>query len=777
MLALSKIWITLGPLFVINAIFVTSYFCYHLYFSKKLKREYKGAKNEGSEMVSSTTREWWFWTTEPIVKMFVKLHMGPNAITMLGVFVTGISALLFAYGSFGYAGWIMVLGASFDFIDGRVARMMNSCSRSGAFLDSVTDRLSEGMVLLGIAITFRHSWMLIFVIAAMIGSTLVSYTRARGEALGVDCSVGWMQRPERITYLGMCAILDPVQQTLMGMWYPNPPHVLVIFAVVLIAVMTLVTSVHRMIYIMNVLDTEDQREKDSIPQIITKLSTQEGREEFWEKAKYGYDRTKTDISPVVLFHAGAIDRNIWSDLIAKGELPNISRHLVERGGMYDAICSFPSTTGLAAAPLVTGCFPGTCDIPGVRWFDRNVPDGKVLTLNRFRDYLGWGAYAMDHDLSKSVRTIFEYSRQAANIFGMLNRGCGFVRDPAFFRMHSNFHSASNPHDLKEADELAFHWFANAIKRETDFVFYSFPPLALVSPANSSEDTVRYAYKNMDGNVGKAIDHLKEKGMYDNAEFIFVADYCHGEKRNKFDLTKFLSERYRTTSISAKLKEWQFSDVISLPSGNSMSHIYVRNGDSWTKRTFFEGVERRGLVGSLLEKDQVDIIAGRSVEGGIVVQSKRGRAHIHEDADGRITYMTKGGDPFGFGEIPQVINYADALNSTIEGDYPDGIVSVLQLFRSGRTGDLVLSLADGCYLSDQIKGEALLGTSGSLLGAHVNVPLLSSTKLSSAPMRTADVFATVLQLMGIEARHDIDGVFVGADEEEQSPLGVSHLRDA
>lgn len=759
-MAVSQIWITLGPLFVINAVLATSFLCYHIWIGRQKQRQFAGAKNQGSKFLSTVTREWWFWTTDPIVRLFVRLRIGPNVITILGVLIAGVAALLFAYGWFGYAGWAMVFGASFDFFDGRVARMTGRCSRSGAFFDSVTDRFSEGLCFLGLAYFFRESWMLVFVIAALIGSNLVSYTRARGEAAGVDCTVGSMQRPERITYLGVASILDPVISVNITRWWPVPPPLLVIVAIVFIAVMTLGTATYRMIYIMNELDTEDKREKETIPQLISKLTTTSGREELWDRARYGYDRSRAAFSHVVLFYVGGINSEFFRGLVKSGDLPGIARHIVDRGGMYDVVETFPSTAGTSIAPFVTGCFPGTCDIPGVRWFDRTIPEGRVLTMNRFRDYRGWGAYAMDFDLSKSVRTIFEYSRQAVNIFGILNRGCGFVRDPAFFRLHSHFQQAQDASDLEAADEAAMHWFASAVKRETDFVLYSFPPMSFRESDGKSTDAVRHSYRKLDESVGRAVGLLKKMGMYDETVLMLAADHGQGPRTRDFDLGDFLTKRYRVCPAGGRMKDWQEAEVISLPSGTSMSHIYVRKNDSWAERTFFEDVERRGLVGSLLERDEVDILAGRSVEGGIVVQSRRGRAHVLEDADGRITYMIKREDPFGFCGIPQVAGFGETLKATVDSDYPDGIVQLLQLFRSRRAGDIVLSAAHGTSLVPRSEGLLDTSTHGSLSKRHLMVPFMSSVSMNAAPIRSVDIFSTIIDILGIEPAHSTDGVTCG-----------------
>ncbi len=745
----------MGPIVAINLVLLVSFLTYQLWGRKRLSREYKGAKNEGSRMLSSSTREWWFWTTEPIVKLFVKLRMGPNTLTAVGFLIACLAAYFFAKGWFGYAGWAMIFGATFDIFDGRVARLTGSTSRSGAFFDAVMDRFGEGACLLGLAYYFRESFMLPVVIAALIGSTLVSYTKARGEGIGVDCKVGMMQRPERVVYMGVAAIFDPLMGVALMRWWAAPPPVLMMLAVAFIAVMTIATAIQRMIYIMNTLDTADEREKESIPQLISKLSTAEGRERFWDQARYGYDRSRSPFSHAVLFVASAIDPDTIKDMMQRGEMPNVATHIAQRGSYTDAVSAFPSTFGPADAPLVTGCFPGTCDIPGVRWFDRTLNPGRVLAINRFRDYLGWGAHAMDYDLSKSVCTIYEYSRRAVNIFGALNRGCGFVRDPSFFRIHRIFAEASRPEEVEKASEATFHWFTKAARRETDFVFYRFSPKLAFGAEGRSEESVRKACRKIDSYVGRAVDALKSQGMYDRTAFMFTCDHSCSHVRSTFNLDDFISNRFKSPSPSRRIKDWQDAQAIALTSGTSMAHLYIRNQDMWSGHAFFEEIEKKGLIGSLLEQDGVDILIGRSVEGGIVVQSRRGRAHILEDADGRITYLAKSGDPFGLTDVPQVLDSVKALEVTLDSDYPDCILQALGLFRSRRTGDLVLSAMDDIVLSPDAE-TARMATHGSLSGKHLLVPFMISTKGCASTIRTSDVFTISLSLLGIEPKHAIDG---------------------
>ena len=280
-----SIWITLAPIVIINSILLIYLIIFALTRDRwPVPDDMKNRPN--SSFLSGFLKEWWYWINTPIARLLITLRFSPNIITFIGFAVSCVSAYFFAEGLFGYAGWIMILGATFDMFDGKVARMTGTTSRSGAYYDSVMDRFGEGVVMLGVAAYFRYSWMLYAVIVGLIGSMLVSYTRARGEGVGVVCKKGWMQRPERIAYLGVASVFQPIADYFLRntdyAWTP----ILVIAAISLIAVMTTITAIYRMVYIMNELENEDRKDGiDSIPQIVMKLSTPEGRVEWIEKVR------------------------------------------------------------------------------------------------------------------------------------------------------------------------------------------------------------------------------------------------------------------------------------------------------------------------------------------------------------------------------------------------------------------------------------------------------------------------------------------------------------
>jgi len=136
-----------------------------------------------------------------IAVFFIRLKISPNTLTVLAL-LTGIGAgLFFAYEKIVWAGIFIILCGAFDILDGKVAVRTNQDSLFGAMFDSTLDRYSEFFIYLGLAYHFRDHWALWIIFLTFLGSTMVSYTRARAEGLGIECKIGVMQRAERMVLL------------------------------------------------------------------------------------------------------------------------------------------------------------------------------------------------------------------------------------------------------------------------------------------------------------------------------------------------------------------------------------------------------------------------------------------------------------------------------------------------------------------------------------------------------------------------------------------------
>ena len=161
----------------------------------------------------------------PLIKGMIKVGITPNVVTTVGFIGNIIAAAFFIVSSqqmdmicqttiLGWGGFIIIASGLFDMMDGRLARMGNMSSSFGAMWDSTLDRYSELVSLFGIVLVFLEDegwfWMGVVTFAAMVGSVMVSYVRARAEGLGIECKVGFMQRPERVVVTALTAILTGV---------------------------------------------------------------------------------------------------------------------------------------------------------------------------------------------------------------------------------------------------------------------------------------------------------------------------------------------------------------------------------------------------------------------------------------------------------------------------------------------------------------------------------------------------------------------------------------
>ena len=145
----------------------------------------------------------------PATSALIRWGVHPNAVSLVGFAVTVAAGVLYHFDHVRWAGFCILGGGVLDILDGQVARLSGLASKFGAFFDSTLDRISEIVVFLGLLSLYTQYgrqladvWMVYVIALAMGGSLMVSYTRARAEALGLYCSVGLMQRAERVLLLG-----------------------------------------------------------------------------------------------------------------------------------------------------------------------------------------------------------------------------------------------------------------------------------------------------------------------------------------------------------------------------------------------------------------------------------------------------------------------------------------------------------------------------------------------------------------------------------------------
>ncbi len=193
-------------------------------------------------MLTAWARSFFKGFLQSVARFFQRLGISPNQLTLTGLLLQAGVAMVIALGYLPLGGVLLIFSAVFDAFDGTLARMTGRSSRFGAFFDATLDRYAEALVLFGLLVYFsgqpdaRTEVLLIFV--GVVGSLLVSYTRAKAESLRIPCTEGILTRAERVALLVIGLVLSG--------WRPIAalPGVLTI-VLWLLAILSNVTAIQR----------------------------------------------------------------------------------------------------------------------------------------------------------------------------------------------------------------------------------------------------------------------------------------------------------------------------------------------------------------------------------------------------------------------------------------------------------------------------------------------------------------------------------------------------
>jgi CDP-diacylglycerol--glycerol-3-phosphate 3-phosphatidyltransferase len=180
-----------------------------------------------------------YYLTQPVVRLLARTSITPNTLTWFGFLLIIGAAVLIATQHLFAAGLMTLFAGFFDMLDGALARSTNRVSRMGGFLDSTLDRLADAALLLGVLFLYARGQSVAGVVlvgVTLFGSLLVSYIRARAEALGLECKVGFFTRPERVIVLALGLLLNRVPNALF-------------ITLVVIAALSYITAVQRIIHV------------------------------------------------------------------------------------------------------------------------------------------------------------------------------------------------------------------------------------------------------------------------------------------------------------------------------------------------------------------------------------------------------------------------------------------------------------------------------------------------------------------------------------------------
>ncbi len=454
-------------------------------------------------------------------------------------------------------------------------------------------------------------------------------------------------------------------------------------------------------------------------------------------------------------------RDLAEAELAAGSLPNLAA-MVAGGGRTCGITAFPATTSVSYLPFLTGCTPGRCDVPSIRWLDRTRYRGRWWRDRAaVRSYCGYQASLLDHDIAGGVRTIFELVPESVGLFTPIARGLTPERDPTRLARkvwgavahYAQWHQPSD-------DSVARHLLETA-SRPVRFVFAQFPAVDGYTHRDGPwAPSVRRALRGVDAAVGELRARLDARGELERTLILLVSDHGSSPVHTHLDLADWF--RRRGSRVLAHPVLWTSEpDVAVMVAGNGSAMVYAQPGRPRDERWPLDRLRRPDalgggwdLVGELAADEAVALVAAAGGDGGVRVLSREGEAEVSRR--GRIIgYRPITGDPLGLGRAWSAPE-REWLEATWDAPYPDAAFQLLDQFRSPRTGDLVVAARPGYDFRGLWEIPEHRAGHGSLTREHMQTPVWSSHPIPPAPLRTVDLFPAMLHWLGVEPPAELDG---------------------
>ncbi len=458
---------------------------------------------------------------------------------------------------------------------------------------------------------------------------------------------------------------------------------------------------------------------------------------------------------MILFDGARADA--FDEPFARGELGHLARLRAE-GGLHTVTTVFPSVTGPAYAPFLTGRYPGPVGLPGLRWYDRAHTRCRVPPY--CRSYLGAEMRHMDRDLDPQTPTVFELAPSRFTAMSMISRGARgraqMGRNARLLWNLARTHWRGDAGAWFAIDELAARTaHARILEHDPAITFLALLALDKCSHAtgHASPDAHR-ALLALDQFVGALRADLERAGRWERTHLWIASDHGHAPVAAHDDL----ADAIRGAGHRVIAHPWVFTrhaDVAVMVSGNAMAHVYfdpAERGRRWWPRLTDRWA---ALADGLLERESIDLLLlPHGADRCEIRAHNRGAAFIERD-HGRIAYTPATGDPLGLGELPP-LDAMECHDATLAGHYPDALVQIMALAGAPRAGDIIVSAARGWDLRARYEPIPHVSTHGALLREHMLVPLLTNRPTASQPRRTVDVMPSALRVLGLEAPANMDG---------------------
>ena len=451
----------------------------------------------------------------------------------------------------------------------------------------------------------------------------------------------------------------------------------------------------------------------------------------------------SDPRRVVCVLLDGVRHDVLQELLFRGDLPNLSRWVIEPGGMTSGTTVFPSTTGVAYIPFLFGRYPGPANVPGIRWFDRaGLAGGLIDRWRSARSYCGPQAASINSDIEAGP-SIFELVPESLAICTPITRGLarGAHLMPvrrAVLGAAAHYFGGYPALDRSVANA----WIAMA-RRPWRFLFVVFPgPDGLTHLLDPAHPQVLDSCRQIDRALGDFMRRAVASG--EPPTLFVVADHGASPVREHHDVALEL-EAMGVPTIRHPMHVWRRNARAAvMVSGNGAAHVYLLDSE-----------RRAELVDRLIRLPGVALGGYRDARDGVVVARGHLRAHLTEH-DGQVTYEPLLGDPLGLG-CQAMQDDRELLARSLTTEFPDAPRQLLQLMSSPRSGDVVLAAERGVDFRGPWELPEHRSGHGSLITDHMLVPIASSLPLPAAPVRSVDLMPTMLDALGVPVPDGLDGV--------------------
>jgi hypothetical protein len=471
--------------------------------------------------------------------------------------------------------------------------------------------------------------------------------------------------------------------------------------------------------------------------------------------------------------------DMFSRMLSAGALPNIQRHLVDRGTMVENCAgTFPSTSGPAHLAMINGRMPGTNNCPGLRWIDRG--------MSVIRDYCTIESVFFGKDFPRENYTLYEHlaGQRTVCVFDFVSRGAAEYYRPSLKSLW--FMRGDKLEDWQRLDKEAVDVFSR-VYQEGPLPTYSFVWMPVIDHLShlygSTSQVIEDQAAIVDEQIGRIMAILQNKGIYDKTLVVLSADHGLRETQRSIDIANPL--RRAGFSVLRDLgSNDEFNALLTYNaargvSGNGSALLYFakRKTQRWAtwmgwedKPSFeelgafpLEGEGRVDLLELLRSEDAVKFVLAMERDDPELrtyrVFTESGDARIERDQFSRqLKYsVLSGPDPLGYSSIPETRDLMNGefhdkdrwFTSTRDADYPDAPFQISQLFDADRCGDIVVSSTLGWDFMDQ--GHK--ASHGGLERDELMVPCVVAgpgiKEGATVPQgRTVDIFSIFLRFFGI-----------------------------